>query len=112
MYRTVIGVVGAAIAVGGLFLVPLPGPGWLVVLVGLAVLATEFEWADRLQRFVRDRVKAWTRWLGHQSWPVRILVGLGTAAVVLSAFYALFTVSGVPGWLPDALTALPGLGSF
>jgi len=42
IYRIVVGVVGTAIFVLGLIMVPFPGPGWLVVLLGLAVLASEF----------------------------------------------------------------------
>ena len=47
IYRIVIGVIGGGIVVGGLALVPLPGPGWLIVFLGLAILATEFAWARR-----------------------------------------------------------------
>ena len=37
----------------GFILMPLPGPGWLVVAVGLAILARDVAWADRLLRKVR-----------------------------------------------------------
>lgn len=40
--------VGTGIIVLGILLIPLPGPGWAVVIAGLAVLATEFTWAERL----------------------------------------------------------------
>ena len=39
---------GCAVVVVGVILLPLPGPGMLVILAGLGILATEFEWADRL----------------------------------------------------------------
>ena len=45
--RIVVGVLGAILVGGGLLLVPLPGPGWLIVFAGLALLATEFAWAAR-----------------------------------------------------------------
>ena len=48
IYRFSVGVIGGALTVVGLLLVPLPGPGWLVVFLGLAVLGTEFRWARRL----------------------------------------------------------------
>jgi len=48
VYRFTIGGLGGGIAVLGLLLVPLPGPGWLVVFLGLAILGTEFVWARRL----------------------------------------------------------------
>ena len=56
--------VGLALVVVGLVLaLPLvPGPGVLVVLVGLTVLSTEFEWARRL----RDRLHGmWYRATGR-----------------------------------------------
>ncbi len=37
----------------GIVMLVLPGPGWLTIALALAILATEFEWARRLQ----DRVK-------------------------------------------------------
>jgi len=56
--------VGLALVVVGLVLaLPLvPGPGVLVMLVGLTVLSTEFEWARRL----RDRLHGmWRRATGR-----------------------------------------------
>jgi uncharacterized protein (TIGR02611 family) len=110
IYRVVVGLVGGAIVIGGLALVPLPGPGWLIVFLGLALLATEFEWAARVEKFARDRVRAWTRWLGEQSIMVRILVGVLTFAFVAGVLYGLFAIIGVPTWIPDSwVPDLPGL---
>ncbi len=112
LYRIVVGVVGAVITAVGLVLVPLPGPGWLVVILGLAVLASEFVWADRLQAWVRARLRSWVAWLGRQGWPVRGAVALGTALVVVGMLYLVALWRGVPGWVPDAwVPPLPGLGS-
>lgn len=63
-YRIGVGIVGGVLAVGGLVLVPLPGPGWLVVFLGLAVLGTEFHWAHRVAAWLKrvlDRFWAWWR---------------------------------------------------
>jgi uncharacterized protein (TIGR02611 family) len=46
--RTVVAVVGATIVLIGVLLIVLPGPGALVILLGLAVLGSEFVWARRL----------------------------------------------------------------
>ncbi|GAA1506176.1 hypothetical protein GCM10009677_43230 [Sphaerisporangium rubeum] len=78
--RIVVGVLGTALVVTGLVLVPLPGPGWLIVFAGLAVLATEFEWAHRLLQFAKRTVSAWTDWLMRQNWLVRVLVAAVTLA--------------------------------
>ena len=52
--RTLITVVGTTIVLIGLLLIFLPGPGALVILVGLAVLGSEFVWARRLMRKARE----------------------------------------------------------
>lgn len=110
IYRAVVGTLGGGIVVGGLVLVPLPGPGWVIVFVGLAILASEFTWAARLQDFGKRRLKAWTDWLKRQPIWVRGLVGLATFAFVCCVMWALFAFSGVPGWIPDTIVPpLPGL---
>jgi len=113
MYRIVVGVVGLVIVVVGLIMVPFPGPGWLVVLLGLAVLASEFEWAQRLLRLARASLTTWNERLRPQPWWVKGLVLLVTVVAVAAIFWLLFLVSGVPGFLPDRaeewLAHVPGL---
>ena len=46
--RIAVLVVGSALVLGGLAMLVLPGPGIVVVIIGLAVLATEFVWAERM----------------------------------------------------------------
>ncbi|MEO6712954.1 MAG: PGPGW domain-containing protein [Mycobacteriales bacterium] len=52
-------IVGWLVVIGGLILVPLPGPGWAIVFVGLSLLATEFAWAARLKTWVQEQLRAW-----------------------------------------------------
>ena len=52
-YRVLVALAGATVIVIGLILVPLPGPGWLIVFVGVAMLGTEFPAAQRLTRTVQ-----------------------------------------------------------
>ncbi len=42
----------------GIALLPLPGPGSLVILAALAVLSLEFAWAERWSRQIRDGFRA------------------------------------------------------
>ncbi|MEV7970728.1 TIGR02611 family protein [Sphaerisporangium sp. NPDC088356] len=91
--KIVIGVVGAALVIGGLLLVPLPGPGWLIVFAGLAVLATEFEWAHRLLEFAKKTLSSWTDWLKRQGWLVRILVGVVTLAAAAVLVWFMIKIS-------------------
>jgi hypothetical protein len=46
--RAVVFVVGVALLVVGLIMFVTPGPGIVLVVLGLAVLATEFAWAEHL----------------------------------------------------------------
>ncbi|MFM8752577.1 MAG: PGPGW domain-containing protein [Actinomycetota bacterium] len=47
IWRVFIGVVGGLITVVGTIFLFAPGPGMLVLLAGLGILATEFAWASR-----------------------------------------------------------------
>ena len=67
-WRVGIAVIGLIVVLAGIILLPLPGPGWLVVFAGIAIWATEFAWAERLliwtKRQVREysmRIRAWWR---------------------------------------------------
>ncbi|CAN5210860.1 hypothetical protein BH20ACT9_BH20ACT9_19380 [soil metagenome] len=53
--RIVVGMVGGLVTALGLALLVLPGPGILVVLAGLAILASEFHFARRLLAWARER---------------------------------------------------------
>ena len=48
VYRTGVGVVGGGTVALGVALIPLPGPGSLVAIGGLALLGTEFEGAKKV----------------------------------------------------------------
>lgn len=113
VYRAVVAVAGGLVLVVGLIAVPAPGPGWLIVFVGLAIWASEFEFAQRLLRWGRARLEAWNRWLRSQPWWVGGLVGLGTATAVGLVFWGFLAWQGAPGWLPDRVEAwlevLPGV---
>ncbi|WP_245736550.1 TIGR02611 family protein [Micromonospora pattaloongensis] len=81
--KTIVAVTGTVVVLIGLALIPLPGPGWLIVIGGLAIWAIEFHWARRLLHFTRSRVQSWTRWVGRQPLSLRFL--LGAAGLVFVA---------------------------
>ncbi|KAM9864272.1 hypothetical protein ACIFOC_02824 [Leucobacter aridicollis] len=63
LYRVVITVLGGLIVIIGLILVPLPGPGWLIVFLGLTVLGSEYHWARRMLGWLRRALaRFWERW--------------------------------------------------
>jgi len=61
-YRVLIALAGALVIVIGLILVPLPGPGWLIVFGGLAILSTEFAWARRVARWLKRQLATFWAW--------------------------------------------------
>lgn len=48
---------GMIVLTAGLTMIVLPGPGIVVSLTGLGILATEVQWADRLLKYLRERSK-------------------------------------------------------
>jgi uncharacterized protein (TIGR02611 family) len=76
-------IAGVAVIAIGIVLLPLPGPGWLVIFAGLGILGTEYEWARRLLARVRRQARRWTQWIGAKPLWVRILAGLLSVAVVV-----------------------------
>ena len=99
-YRVVVGIVGGLVVAVGLVTIPLPGPGWLTVIAGLFVLATEFMWAERLLEFTKRNVAAWTDWLGRQPLWVRMGIAALTAAFVYGVMVVVLHMTGVPDWVP------------
>jgi riboflavin biosynthesis pyrimidine reductase len=59
--RAVVATVGASLLIAGVAMLILPGPGIVVILAGLTVLATEFHWARRVKRkfvvYIRRRIR-------------------------------------------------------
>ncbi len=49
-------IIGLAIVVAGIIMLPLPGPGWVVIFGGMAVWATEFVWAQLVLRWTKRKV--------------------------------------------------------
>ena len=67
-FRVIVAVLGGTIAILGLLLVPLPGPGWLIVFFGLAILGTEFAWAKRLTAFTTWQLaRFWAWWQARRA---------------------------------------------
>ncbi|GGK39946.1 hypothetical protein GCM10010124_35760 [Pilimelia terevasa] len=102
-FKVAVAVLGALVVGLGLVLIPLPGPGWALVLLGLAIWAVEFVWAKHLLRYTRHRVQLWTGWATSRSLPVRLLLGaagllfVGTVAL-LSLRYGLGIDVIADGW--------------
>jgi len=51
--RVIVSVIGATVLLIGIALLVLPGPAFIVIPLGLAILATEYAWARRWLKRVR-----------------------------------------------------------
>ena len=54
--RLIVAVVGFTVLFVGVAMLVLPGPAFIVIPVGLAILATEFVWARRLLEKVKEKI--------------------------------------------------------
>jgi uncharacterized protein (TIGR02611 family) len=88
-----IGVLGGVVVAVGIVLIPFPGPGWAIVILGLAIWAVEFAWAKNLLEFTKRHVQSWTHWIARQTWPIRLLVGLVGMIFVSAIVWASVRVS-------------------
>jgi len=74
--KAVSALIGGTLLLIGLALLVLPGPGLLIVAVGLGILASEFLWARRMLRHAKGAVARVRSKSGVRAW----LRGRGDAA--------------------------------
>jgi len=87
---------GLGLVVGGLIMVPLPGPGWIIVGLGFALLAGESErvarFMDRQERVLRIVGSKTRRGWTNASLMVKSLIAITSGALVGSAGYGAFLI--------------------
>lgn len=86
-YRVGVAVIGLSVLLVGIAAIPYPGPGWAIVFLGLAILATEFYWAHRTLSFTRARYDTAMAWFRGRPWWVQALGAVFTAAVVVATLW-------------------------
>lgn len=110
--RLIVLVVGFTIILIGIVMLIGPGPGALVVPIGLALLASEFIWARRLLNRYTEQAQRYGKRAGgvvlrySRVWMIPLVIG----AVVTGLVVAI--VQGVSPWLvvPGSLPLLVGMG--
>jgi uncharacterized protein (TIGR02611 family) len=53
--RIAVTMIGVLVVLAGLVLLVLPGPGWVLIFVGLSILGSEYVWAQRLLRLAKKQ---------------------------------------------------------
>ena len=110
IYRAIIAALGLLLVLLGLATGWLPGPGGIpLILLGLAVWASEFHWAHRLMLRLKHGLhvfRSWSRRKQLLAWAIFL-----TGCVL--AGWAYLAVLGPPAWIPvqvdDVLAFLPGV---
>ena len=82
---------GGLVILLGFVLIPYPGPGWLIVFAGFAILATEFEFAQKTLDWLKVRYKLWEIWVKRQPRYLQLLILAFTGFVVLVTIWLLNT---------------------
>ncbi len=67
--RIAIFVVGNVLLLAGVVMLVVPGPGLLVIIAGLAVLATEFAWAEHLLDTAKEKAIQAKDKVTSRRWP-------------------------------------------
>jgi hypothetical protein len=107
--RVACGIGGGLLLIAGVALLVLPGPGLLLVLAGLLVLANGFPAAERYVKPVERRAMQAAE--DSVSSPLRLAFSIGTGLVLLAAGVVWWTVPRLPlsGWPTGISLELSGL---
>lgn len=91
LWRIFIGVVGGLVTIVGTVFLFAPGPGLLVLLAGLGILATEFAWASNAIRRTKSIAETTSKRFGIPLWIKYLIVAGGAvlSIVLLVVFHAL-----------------------
>ena len=76
-------VVGSAVTLVGVALLALPGPGFLLVAAGLAILATQFRWARRPLRYARHKAEQGVDEIVKSRWRTAFAVVCGLVPLTI-----------------------------
>jgi uncharacterized protein (TIGR02611 family) len=99
--KLVVTLVGSLVLTAGLVMMVTPGPGLLGIVAGLAILATEWDWADRWLSTARRRLqqaRAAAEAMDPRVRRRRIALASGAVAVGGVAAAAYLAVADWPRW--------------
>ncbi len=92
IWRVFIGVLGGSITVLGAIALVAPGPGVLILLAGLGILASEFAWASRAMNKTKSMAQSAADKVGIPTW-IKYLIFAGAAvfSIVAIIYYQMYT---------------------
>jgi len=92
-------VVGITILVGGIVMLVTPGPAFVLIPIGLAILSLEFAWAERLLERSLEQAENARRKAAETSTAQKVITGAAVALGVsaLIAWWAIGDIPVIPG---------------
>jgi uncharacterized protein (TIGR02611 family) len=91
LYRVGVVILGTVITLVGVVMTgPVPGPGIVIIPIGLALLALEFVWAERLLEKAVDQAERAKEKAANTTRAQRILSGIATALGIAAFATAAF----------------------
>lgn len=110
--KVVVTCIGAAVIVAGLVMMVTPGPGIVGIILGLAILSAEWEWAerwvDRARAYARDAAEK-ARGLDPAVRRRRIVLTTLAGALVIGSAVAYVMFYDWPGFAVSAWNWVQGL---
>jgi uncharacterized protein (TIGR02611 family) len=88
LFRIGFGVVGALVLVGGVIMLVTPGPAFVLIPIGLAMLSLEFVWAERLLEKSLEQAQVAQEKAAQTTRTQRILVAIATALAIAACVLA------------------------
>jgi len=83
LWRLIIGIAGGSVTVLGAIALVGPGPGILIILAGLGILATEFAWAARAMVHTKNYAQKAADKVGIPKWIQLALVALAALISII-----------------------------
>jgi uncharacterized protein (TIGR02611 family) len=110
--RLLVFILGVAVLLAGVAMLALPGPGVVVIIVGLVILATEFTWAERmLDKTTEKAAGAATKVTGNKSGQLALAasgVGMIVGGTLVAVLLDDFRIVGIS----VAIAGIIGLGTL
>jgi uncharacterized protein (TIGR02611 family) len=86
VWRIIIGIIGGGVTVAGGIALIGPGPGVLIVLAGLGILATEFAWAGEVMMHTKRLATKAAERTGLKPWVKYFLISGGAVISIITIF--------------------------
>ena len=99
LFRIGFGIVGILVLLGGLVMLVTPGPAFVLIPIGLAMLSLEFVWAERLLEKSLEQAQIAQEKAAQTTRTQRILAGIATVLAIAAIGLA---------WLWWDIPVLPG----